>query len=90
MRVELTKQNFNKIAATATGFEQYLTSVRGSDVNSARNESVWDDDFNVSSSRARKQYGMQNQRLGEPTSFIGSSMGLQSTTDDEDSDISDD
>jgi hypothetical protein len=58
MQVQLCKENFLKIAATASDFEQYLTNVRGSDVNSARNESVRDDDYDGSNARPVKQYGI--------------------------------
>lgn len=57
MEVRLCKENFAKIAGTAADFENYLTSVRGSDGTAARNESVRDDEYQGrSGTRPVKRY----------------------------------
>jgi hypothetical protein len=58
MQVRLCKENFAKIAGTAADFENYLTSVRGSDGTAARNESVRDDEYGAQGgAKPVKKYG---------------------------------
>lgn len=83
MRVELSSKNLKRIAATATDFEQYIVNVRGSDANSARNETVRDDYYDGTGERPQKNYdhldmvrarGMQSLYLDPgPLSAEGSS-----------------
>lgn len=54
--VKLTKANFQKIAKTATEFEQYIESLRGNDSVNARESELRYDDYDSQRLRARKQY----------------------------------
>ncbi|KAL2870892.1 uncharacterized protein BJX67DRAFT_377515 [Aspergillus lucknowensis] len=56
--VKLTRKNFQKIAKTAKDFEDYMVSVRGSDISIAQEESLRDDRFDPDKRvTVQKQYG---------------------------------
>ena len=60
MRVRLTKSNFQKVAKTSHDFEQYISSLRGRDVDNVRDAEVRDDLFSALGEAmhlARKDYG---------------------------------
>ena len=54
--VKLTKANFQKIARTASDFEEYIGNLRGNDSTNARDMELRDDEYDPSIPRARKQY----------------------------------
>ena len=54
--VKLTKANFQKIARTASDFEEYIGNLRGNDSRNARQMELRDDEYDPSMPRARKQY----------------------------------
>lgn len=54
--VKLTKANFQKIARTASDFEEYIEKLRGNDSMTARELELRDDDYDPHTPRARKQY----------------------------------
>ncbi|KAJ4360728.1 uncharacterized protein N0V89_001295 [Didymosphaeria variabile] len=54
--VKLTKANFQKIARTASDFEEYIEKLRGNDSTTARDLELRDDDYDPHLPLARKQY----------------------------------
>jgi hypothetical protein len=54
--VRLTKRNFLNIASTARDFEDYITSIRGSDSSVARANQHRDDDYGRGFQKAQKAY----------------------------------
>jgi hypothetical protein len=56
MTVELTRENFLKIARMDKDFEDYLFNVRGSDIMAARDESVRNDEYNPLALPIKKDY----------------------------------
>jgi hypothetical protein len=54
--VRLTKRNFLNIASTARDFEDYITSIRGSDSSVARASQQRDDDYGRGFQKAQKAY----------------------------------
>lgn len=56
LRLELTRENFQKIARMDREFEDYMINVRGSDVLSARDEYVRNDEFDPEVPLPQKDY----------------------------------
>jgi hypothetical protein len=54
--VRLTKKNFLNIASTARDFEDYITSIRGSDSSMAKASMHRDDDYGRGYQKAQKAY----------------------------------
>ncbi|KAL3481693.1 hypothetical protein BJX99DRAFT_218133 [Aspergillus californicus] len=99
MTVKLTRKNFQKIAKTARDFEDYMVSVRGSDIAAAQDESLRDDTFDPDNQgRAQKKYSgllsvpdSGRLRSGASTPRLGGrhhapSAGLYDDDDDDDDD----
>ena len=56
MIVRLTKANFRNIAKIAREFEEYIELLRGKDSDTARQTELRNDEYDIDTPRARKQY----------------------------------
>lgn len=60
--VRLTKRNFLNIASTARDFEDYITSIRGSDSSMAKASMHRDDDYGRGYQKAQKAYPARGEQ----------------------------
>jgi hypothetical protein len=99
--VKLTKANFQKIARTASDFEEYIEKLRGNDSMNARELELRDDEYDPNTPRSRKHYQTSTvlgeaARLGHGKERVRSSKQKptheekHSMTEDEEDDASED